>query len=309
MSAIQTLHTERLTLRPISLDEDAPALFRIYKQREAMRFMPTLPHQSVDQTRAELAQKMALDGAYVWAVCLKDNDTPIGEIHYLGKTRIPGMGYMLHPQYWGQGLTVEACRATLDFGFKHIGYDRVELWIDENNSSSIRVAQKLGFKPRGRLAQKYSHEREYHFMLVYGMLAQEWRADSAHLAPKGPRLFSMEPALLVHDVAATVEFYRDKLGFGIDFLYGDPPTHASVSRGEWTGNMVTIQLSQVPPEHEINPAAYLYIIMDAGLDRLCEQYRDCGVGIIEEPENQPWGLREFAIRDCNGYMLRFGTHR
>ena len=69
-----------------------------------------------------------------------------------------------------------------------------------------------------------------------------------------------------------------------------------------------MQLTQVPAEREINPAGYLYIIMSAQLDELCEQYRANGVEIYQEPTSQPWGLREFGIKDLDGHALRFGTH-
>jgi hypothetical protein len=40
------------------------------------------------------------------------------------------------------------------------------------------------------------------------------------------------PILFVRNVTASAGFFQDKLGFGIDFLYGEPPFYASVSRGE-----------------------------------------------------------------------------
>ena len=40
------------------------------------------------------------------------------------------------------------------------------------------------------------------------------------------------PILFVRDVAASAAFYRDTLGFAIDFLYGEPPFYGAVSRGE-----------------------------------------------------------------------------
>ena len=39
------------------------------------------------------------------------------------------------------------------------------------------------------------------------------------------------PILFVRDVPASAAFFRDKLGFGIDFLHGDPPFYGAVSRG------------------------------------------------------------------------------
>lgn len=303
-----TLTTERLILRPAVPERDAAAMFAIFSHPQVMRFMPSPPHETIAQTQAEMQAKIDANGAHLWTVYLKDSDIAIGEVHYLGNTRIPGMGYITHPDYWGQGYTPEACRAALDVGFHQLGLDRVELWIDETNAASLRVAHKLGFSPKGRIGIRYNHMPQSHYMLVYGLLARDWPSATPTIAAPVSQLWRVEPVLMVHDVAATAAFYRDKLGFHVDFLYGDPPEHGGVSRGEWTGSLVTIQLSQVPPERALTPAGYLYIVMDHTLDDLHAQYQANGVTIRQAPQSQPWGLREFAIEDNNGQVLVFATY-
>jgi ribosomal-protein-alanine N-acetyltransferase len=312
----EVLHTERLILRPFAADdrdEVAGRFFSILSHPRAMRFMPTPPHQTVADTEAWMDAELSGQGAHGWAIHLRDGDPAIGYVNFLGNTRIPGMGYLLHPDYWGRGIAPEACRAVLDYGFDRLALDRVELWIDERNAASQRVAHKLGFRLKGRIAQKYTHESAYHFMLIYGLRATEWQAAPDPPAPTSAQpeaatLFRAEPVLMVHDVAASAAFYRDRLGFHVDFLYGDPADHAAVSRGDWTGSLVTIQLSSVPPERDLTPAGYLYIFMDTRLDELYDDYRARGVDIVSEPADRPWGLREFAIRDLDGHTLVFATH-
>lgn len=295
---MEILETNRLTLRPLTLD-DADDIFVAYSDAETMRFMSGPPHENASQTRNYLQMSMMRKGCAYWAICEKDSDTALGFVNYLGETRFPGLGYILRRDKWGLGYTTEACRAALAYGFHTLDYDRVELWIDEWNSKSIRVATKLGCSLVGRLNQKYRHRDDYHTMLVYGV----WRE-----AMKRPMMFSAEPVLMTHDLASALDFYHQKLGFNIDFVYGDPPDHAGISYADWSGQGVVMQLTQVPAEQEIMPAGYLYIIMSSKLDELCEQYRANGVEIYQEPTNQPWGLREFGIKDLDGQALRFGTH-
>jgi len=183
----------------------------------------------------------------------------------------------------------------------------VELWINEANTASQRVAQKLGFAIKGRIPQKYAYEEAHHFMLVYGLLAAEWREEPEG-QPHRSGLFSVEPVLMVEDVSETAEYYRDRLGFQIDFLFGEPANHAAVSRGDWTGSTVTIQLTRLPEGRRLEPAGYLYIVTDTRLDALCQDYRAHGVEIVSDPQDQPWGMREFTIRDLNGHLLVFATH-
>lgn len=301
------LETERLILRPMTLD-DMPAMFEIYSDVRAMTFMPTLPHQTLAQTQAAYQYNMSSQGAVQWAICLKGTDKAIGHVHYLGQTRIQGMGYILHPDYWGQGITTEACRVALDYGFNNLGYDKVELWIDEKNNASSRVAQKLGFNAKGQLVLKYSHETEQHISVVWGLRQDEWVSSDSKKKEYPTRFFSVEPVLSVYDVVATADYYRDILGFNIDFLYGKPATHGGVSRGEWSGSMVSIQLSKVASGQEIIPSGHLHIRVDSLIDKLVEEFHAKGVEIISEPEDKPWGFREFTIKDLNGHILIFGTY-
>lgn len=300
------LSTDRLSLEPLT-STDVPELFSIYGNEQAMQFMPMLPHQRVEQTILHFQMEMSRNGARYWTIRLKDDDRIIGMVNFLGETRFPGMGYILESASWGHGYATEASRAVLDYGFRQLNYDRMELWIDEDNGASRRVAEKLGFQIKGRIPQKFSYETAYHFMLVYGTMASDWLQDEG-IKPQKPRVFGVEPVLLVHDVVETAAFYQDKLGFQINFMYGDPATHGAVSKGEWTGNTVTIQLSQVPKDQVLTPSGYLYLFMDTKIDALFERYRERDVEIAAEPKSQPWGMREFAIKDINGHAIVFGTH-
>lgn len=303
---IPRLTTERLTLEPLSL-KNVNDLFTMFSDARAMRFMPTLTHESVDETRAWFESEMSRSEEKYWAVRLKGKKKVIGYVNFLGETRFPGMGYMIAPDYWNQGYATEACRVVLQYGFEQLAYDRVELWINEANRASRRVAQKLGFDIKGRIPQKYPHETTYHHMLVYGLLAQDW--PTKPIDKNLPtRMFRVEPVLRVSDVAATVAFYQDKLGFKVDFMFGEPANHAAVSQGEWTGSTVTIQITQAPQNRELTPSSYLYIFVDTNLVSLFEKYRDLGVEIVSEPKKQPWGMQEFVIKDLQGYVIVFGTH-
>ena len=305
MGDIPTLETERLQLRPLTITDTA-ALHPMFNDAQTMGYMPTPPHQTVAETETHLQRELDMPGAINWAICLLNDDKPIGIVNYLGSTRIPGMGYIIRREYWGKGITVEACQAALGHGFSHLKMPQVELWINQENVASQRVAQKLNFQLKGRIHQKYPHEADYHVMMVYGLWAEEWHGMRRDTAV--PQFFRAEPVLYVHDVAQTANYYQEKLGFTIDFLFGDPPVHAGVSRGNWTGNMVQIQLAQVDASQQVTPSGYLYIFVNSAIDTLYRTYLANGVEIVNPPESYPWGLREFTIRDLNGHLLRFGTH-
>ena len=302
------MYTERLELRQLSIEnpEILADFFDMYSDSRAMRFMPSLPHKTAEETQTQLITELSRKGAYYWGIFIHNHEKPIGYVSFLGETRFPGMGYMLHPDYWGQGYAPEACQKVLEFGFEELNYSKVELWIDETNAASIRVAQKLGFGLKGSIQHKYSHRESYHTMLVYGLLPPDKVSVSA--IDSRVQMYRSEPVLMVHDVLKTVNFYKEKLGFNIDFVFGEPADHAGISYAEWTGQGVIIQLTRVPEERELTPSSYLHIIIDENIDKLYESYGKAGVELISELQNKPWGMREFAIRDLNGYALVLATH-
>jgi catechol 2,3-dioxygenase-like lactoylglutathione lyase family enzyme len=105
--------------------------------------------------------------------------------------------------------------------------------------------------------------------------------------------------LVVTDVARAVEFYETKLGFHRAFMEGDPPTFAGINLDQ-----VQIFLQQGTP----NPSgtSVYFVIGDA--DELYAFHRDNGVEIVAAPTDEPYGLRDFYVRDLHGYRLGFGHY-
>lgn len=103
----------------------------------------------------------------------------------------------------------------------------------------------------------------------------------------------------VTDVPAAISFYTEKLGFELGFTWDDPPTMAGVNLGE-----VQIFLELGTP----NPAgAHLYFVVGEA-DELYEFHRSRGVEIVEHPADEPYGLRDYRVRDLHGYVLSFGSY-
>ena len=147
-----------------------------------MRFMETPPHVTEDETRVKLAGMLA-DHACVWAVCLTDDDRAIGYVEYLVDTVSRARLYFPSGSL-AQRYMAEAVRAALDYGFRQQGLDRVELWINDDNLASRRLAQSVGFRLRSRFRTRYPHERASHEKMVYGLYRYEWQAGG--LTPNQP---------------------------------------------------------------------------------------------------------------------------
>src|SRR5215471_19036042 len=101
----------------------------------------------------------------------------------------------------------------------------------------------------------------------------------------------------VPDVRAAVEFYTNKLGFRSNFIEGDPPRFAGV-----TLDRVQIFLERGTPA----PGGTSAYFMVGNADELYAFHRTNGVEITVPPEDRAYGLRDYGIRDLNGYRLSFG---
>lgn len=298
------LQTERLTLRPLSID-DAEMLYGLFSDSETMRYWGGFRADTLEATRELIPGILNGPGARYWTLWRPGENQSIGYVGFIGNEGVPGFGYALRRDYWGQGFVPEACRAAIGWGFESLGLDRVELWIHEDNERSLTVAHKLGFRAVGQFYRGSERRGDPYYYRCFGMLAGDWSTTSGRA--RRTLFDAIEPVLMVCDIKATVEYYRDSLGFEIGFLFGDPPTHAGVSRSLWTPNRVSIQLSLAQDADEIRPAGWIYIHTGSGLDDLFEEYKRNDVQFTRELETMPHGMREFEIVDPNGYRLRFGA--
>jgi uncharacterized glyoxalase superfamily protein PhnB len=107
------------------------------------------------------------------------------------------------------------------------------------------------------------------------------------------------PILSVGDLRGAVDYYTKALGFELGFMWGDPPNTAGVNLGR-----VSIHLSLGTP----NPqgASVYFVVGDA--DELFAFQQANGAHVVTPPTDQPWGLREYKVRDRDGHELRFGHH-
>ena len=107
------------------------------------------------------------------------------------------------------------------------------------------------------------------------------------------------PSLFVPDVRAAIDFYTKQLGFRVAFTWGDPVAMAGLNLGQ-------VQIFLEPGTPSPQGCALYFVVGDA--DELYEFQRANGVAIVQAPTDQPYGLRDYRIRDLHGYPLSFG-HR
>ena len=110
----------------------------------------------------------------------------------------------------------------------------------------------------------------------------------------------------VPDVAAAGAYYRDVLAFRCEYSAGEPPEFALYVRGA-----CSIMLRRVADPSLIRPnepqgGTWDVFLWVDDLDALYAELIRSGAAIVYPPTLQPYGMREFAVRDSSGYVLGFG---
>ena len=117
------------------------------------------------------------------------------------------------------------------------------------------------------------------------------------------KLTGISPQFLVDDLARSIEYYTERLGFGLDFQYDD--FYASVSR-----DGCAIHLKEAPKNEADRPHRQQNEHLDAyiGVSNVAALYDDLqsrGALITKALEDRPWSCRDFYVQDPDGYILCF----
>jgi predicted enzyme related to lactoylglutathione lyase len=113
--------------------------------------------------------------------------------------------------------------------------------------------------------------------------------------------------LLVEDVRRATDYYRDALGFDVE-LYDRIPDHYGYARRDGCHvHFAHFEGAFARPNSEVVPPdmfdAYFWV---DDVERMYSDVVERGAEIVHGPVDQGYGLREFRVRDPEGYILAFG---
>ncbi len=100
----------------------------------------------------------------------------IGHLPIDWTNRAVEIGYWLSEPLQGRGIMTRACRAFVDFSFSELVVNRVAIRCASENRHSCAIPERLGFQQEGTLREGMWLHEHYVDMVIYSMLAREWRA-------------------------------------------------------------------------------------------------------------------------------------
>jgi RimJ/RimL family protein N-acetyltransferase len=148
---MKILETKRLILREWKL-EDAKDLYEYAKSDRVGPSAGWLPHRSEEDSIAII--KEFIEGQTVYAIEFKANHKVIGGISLDQRRPVEAlkalnqreMGFVLNPEYWGQGIVPEAAKRLIKYGFEGLNLEMIWVGHYTDNTKSKRVIEKCGFK-------------------------------------------------------------------------------------------------------------------------------------------------------------------
>lgn len=154
------LVTTRLILRQLSID-DIDDVFEYAKSPLVGPNAGWRPHLNKEETEAFIKysiKKREFGQPGIYAIIYKENMKTIGtiEIHSYNQYKAE-IGFVLNPDYWAQGIVVEAAKAIIVYGFEILHLKRLQYGYFGFNTRSKRVCEKLEFTYEGILRNKFQN--------------------------------------------------------------------------------------------------------------------------------------------------------
>ena len=185
----RVLDTGNLRLRP-SNQNDVQGMFAMLSDPESMKYWCDKPIENLDAAVGVLNKDLESDAqgqSMCWAVTFPGEDRMIGKcilFQFDQANHRAEIGYILNREYWRQGLMQQALEAVIDFAFDTLKLHRIEADVDTENTGSIAILEKLGFKREGLFRERWFVYDEWQDSLMLGLLKQDWQAREKSAAEK-----------------------------------------------------------------------------------------------------------------------------
>jgi catechol 2,3-dioxygenase-like lactoylglutathione lyase family enzyme len=125
-----------------------------------------------------------------------------------------------------------------------------------------------------------------------------------------PKLTSVAAHLYVRDLKAATDFFTTKLGFTVDFVYGDPPFYGQVSRDNALLALRSIDepvfAADIRQREDLLSASITLGSADE-ITQLFLAYQAADVSLHQPLREEPWEAKTFIVKDPDGNLILFAA--
>jgi catechol 2,3-dioxygenase-like lactoylglutathione lyase family enzyme len=132
--------------------------------------------------------------------------------------------------------------------------------------------------------------------------------DDPRQATPRPVFTSIEAQLFVANIQSSCDFYTNKLGFTVEFVYGDPPFYGQVRRDHARLNLRLVcepVFVEGIREREHLLSASITVERPDEMKQLFVSYQAAEVRFSQTLKKEPWGARTFVVIDPDGNLILF----
>lgn len=177
---MEAIETKRLVLRNFRT-EDAVDLYSYLHQPIAPCFFSMALK---DKPAAEDEARKRSESDEYLAVCLKESGRLIGDVFATPEDDTYSIGWNFNPEFGGRGYATEAAEALLIHLFTTVNARRLYAYVEEVNTASRRLCERLGMRQEGMFIEFISFENDaegepiFENTAQYALLKKEWTARS-----------------------------------------------------------------------------------------------------------------------------------
>jgi len=175
------LKGKNILLRPVKRS-DISCFLKWFNDPEVLQYLELhLPMTEMSEEKyiEELGTTRAKsDVLFVMEVIEGASTKPIGncslhEVDSKDHKAIFGM-VIGEKDYWSKNYGTEAARLLINYGFQQLNLHRISSGAFAFNERSIKLHKKVGFREEGRLRQAFFKNGQYHDLVMFGILREEW---------------------------------------------------------------------------------------------------------------------------------------
>jgi RimJ/RimL family protein N-acetyltransferase len=163
------LQAPGIVLRPLER-ADAPGLFVAHGDPDMQKYRLSAAHKDVAETERYIDH--TLERGRAWAIT-EDGGEALGRIA-LREIRdgVGEFGVILRRDAHGRGLASKAVRLVRDYAFAELGMHRLAAAIDAENSASISLFLRAGFRREALLRRNWRTHLGVRDTVVMGLLRE-----------------------------------------------------------------------------------------------------------------------------------------
>ncbi|GAS81205.1 GCN5 family acetyltransferase [Paenibacillus amylolyticus] len=179
MTPFPELETKRLLLKEIR-QSDSQDIFHIFSSDEVTKFYDVESFKNMKQAEALIQRwnERFENGQVIrWGIALKSDGRVIGTCGFHGwlkQHHKAAMGYELAPEFWQQGYMTEVAQEIVEYGFNNLELNRIEAFVEPENTGSRELLKKIGFSEEGILKENYYWKDRFVDNVIYAFLKKEY---------------------------------------------------------------------------------------------------------------------------------------